>query len=133
MKLNIQICPKKKQIKKNNIQNKLKEITKKENREIGYFGFADDADAVGFGTLEDSSIGGYFISNEDKDFIEKHGIKQERDRGLMKLARIENAIFITYDTKAYNYAIEANIQAVLLNHKNDDYLDDELMKIFKTK
>lgn len=111
--------PNKKNIKKNNIQEKLQEITKKENREVGYFGFDEDPDAVGFATLSDSRIGGYLISNEDKDFIEKDGKKQERDRSLIKLARIENALFITYDVGAYKHAIKANIQAVLLNHKND--------------
>lgn len=98
--------------------------------EIGFFGFEGDEDAVGFGTIDNDSSGGYLLDYKQEEFIEVNS-KNSRDRSLILLAQMENCIFITYDKKAYRDSTEIGVISFLLEHKDDNNMKSKLQSIFK--
>ena len=108
--------PDTKLIKRNMLKLKYEETVGKNSEDVGYFGFDGDDDASGFASTKDSISGGNLIDLEVSNFVKAKSIKHERDRSLIQIAKAENAIFYTYDTRAYPYAVKDSVEAVLLRH-----------------
>jgi hypothetical protein len=114
--------------KRYQIQNKVKELEDK-NRQVGFFGFADNPYAVGFGDkFHDSNTKGIFFSKDYEDILSE-SIKHKKDRSLIILSKVYNAVFVTYDKDAFKYANKHNIISILLEHQ-DDY---EFRNVLKRK
>lgn len=88
--------------KKNDLIKKLKELTK---GEIGFFGFADNKNALGFGA-------GSFYCPKYDDFIKQTVEKHHNDRFIILLTKIHKAYFITNDKKAFNDAEKYKVNSL---------------------
>lgn len=104
----------KKEIKASNkvlLINKLEEITKSE---LGFFGFANNPNAVGFGK-------GNFYSRKYNTFIKETTNKHKNDRLIALLSKINNCIFITGDNKIFQDACCENIKTIFISKSNKSY------------
>lgn len=90
--------------KKNLLIQKLHEIKEKK---IGFFGFADTPNAVGFNK-------GNFYSAEYDNFTKSTVKKHQNDRYIAILAPINNAIFITSDNKIFKDAVTNGIFSIFI-------------------
>ncbi len=71
----------------------------------GFFGFSDNPNALGFDK-------GIFFREEHNAFINNTVKKHQFDRYISLLSKLNNAIFITNDKKAYNDAIKYEVNAI---------------------
>ncbi|PLY11132.1 MAG: hypothetical protein C0626_00765 [Arcobacter sp.] len=97
--------------KKEKLINKLLEI---EFKKIGFFGFADNPNAVGFGQ-------GTFYSKEYDEFINYSEEKHINDIFIALLSKINNAIFITSDNKIFKDACINNVRALFITKNEKSY------------
>lgn len=84
---------------------KLKELR---DEETGFFGFSHQPNALGFGK-------GIFFTDEYSNFIQETAERHHNDRCIAVLSKINNAIFISGDKKAFNDAIKHNIKSLFFD------------------
>ncbi|WP_375724088.1 hypothetical protein [Arcobacter sp. KX21116] len=97
--------------KKEKLINKLSEI---EFKRIGFFGFADNPNALSFGQ-------GSFYSNEYDDFINNTSEKHRNDRFIALLSKINNAIFMTSDNKIFKDVCINKVRALFISKDEKSY------------
>jgi len=89
--------------KKEQLQNKYNHIS---NSKVGFFGFGDNSNSLGFGK-------GMFLDKFKDEVIAQGRTKKNRiDREIISLCRDYNAIFVSCDVNALNFAKRMNIKVI---------------------